>query len=438
MKGYILVAEDSRTQADMLCHILNNVGYETDIAESGNEALTMIMNRMPDLLLSDIVMPGMDGYELCAAIKANSALSSLPVILVTHLYDPEDIIRGLECGANNFIIKPYDQVALISRIAGVLNSSGYSVSENELSGVEYKGTRYPIRSGRDDILQILISIYDTAVSRNLELEQATERLNILTGSLEELVDERTRALQKTAGTVELLLMQKNDLLMKIGHDLKTPLTPLVALLPHVYNHEKDEDLKEILDVLINDAQVLKGLVEQTLKLSLLNHDSFSMAEAEISITKVIEEVISGYMFSISQLNISIHNHIPKDCIVHLSPFHATIIFENLISNAIKYNVRGGSITFGLMEEDLFWEFSVTDTGIGLTKEEAGQVFDEFYKADLSRHDHSSHGLGLSIVHRVISICEGSIQVSSQGKGMGTTFIVRLLKSPDISEFNNFE
>ncbi|MFH0966891.1 MAG: hybrid sensor histidine kinase/response regulator, partial [Methanobacteriota archaeon] len=408
MNEYILVAEDSKTQADILCHILQKAGYETGVAESGGEALSLIRIRMPDLLLTDIVMPGMDGYELCNAIKSSPTLSHLPVILVTQLHDPEDVIKGLVYGANNFIIKPYDPEGLLARISAVLRSTKYPSLYGGSINIEYNGTRYPILSDRDDILQILLSIYDTAVSRNIELEKATERLNILTGSLEELVEERTHALQRTTETVEQLLMQKNELITKIGHDLKTPLTPLVALLPYVFEQEKDSELQDILDVLIGDVQVLKGLVDQTIRLSLLNYESFSMIESEIPITKVIDEVISGYMFSIRQLNLSILNLIPPDCTVLLSPFHATTIFENLISNAIKYNVREGTITFRLVDDDSFWAISVTDTGIGLTSEEAEQVFDEFFKADLSRHDHSSHGLGLSIVHRVISMCKGTI------------------------------
>ena len=426
-KGYILVAEDSRTQADILCHLLREEGYETEVAGNGAEALAGIRKRMPELLLSDIIMPDMDGYALCAAIKEDPALSSLPVILVTQLYDPEDIIKGISCGANNFIIKPYDKVGLLSRVEKVLHPHSCSNSESDSAGVDFNGTCYPVRSGRDDLLNILISIYDTAVSRNMELEQATERLHVLTGSLEELVEERTNALQRTTGTVKQLLMQKNDLITKIGHDLKTPLTPLVALLPHVYNREQDSELKEILNVLVNDVQILKGLVEQTLTLSLLNQETFSMEEADIPISQAIHEVISGYTFSIRQLNITVQVNIPDACTVHISPFHATTIFENLISNAIKYNSRNGTIIFNLFEEESLWAISITDTGIGLTRDEAIQVFDEFYKADPARHDHSSHGLGLSIVQKIVLSYGGSISVSSKGKGEGATFLVKLPK-----------
>jgi len=424
-KGYILIAEDSRTQADMLCYLLNQAGYETMVAESGAKALASIKERVPDLLLTDIVMPGMDGYELCTAIRSDPEIAHLPVILVTQLYDPEDIIKGISCGADNFIIKPYDANGLFVGIEAVLHPKENPVDQNETISVSYKGTTYPVRSDRNDILNILLSIYSTAVTKNIELEQATDRLNVLTGSLEELVVDRTLALQRTTDTVEHLLMQKNELITKIGHDLKTPLTPLVALLPHVQKHEQDPELKEILDVLVKDVYVLKGLVEQILKLSHLNQESFSMETIDISVSRIIQEVIEGYAFSIKQLNLLVHNYVPPEYIAHISPFHITTIFDNLISNAIKYNIRGGTITCRVFDEGEFLAVTVADTGIGLTHEEATHVFEEFYKADPARHDHSSHGLGLSIVQRIVMFYGGSITVSSPGKGLGTTFQVRL-------------
>ncbi|HWQ67954.1 MAG TPA: hybrid sensor histidine kinase/response regulator [Methanospirillum sp.] len=424
-RRYILIAEDSRTQAEMLRCILMDQGYETEIAESGTAALASISVRMPDLLLTDIVMPGMDGYDLCMAIRSNQSIAELPIILVTHLYDPDDVLRALSCGANNFIIKPYTPTELISRIDAVLKSRDTSDDQDGIVWIEYNGTRYPVRSDKDALVNILLSIYDAAVSKNVELEQTTERLNVLTCSLEDLVKERTSALQKTTDTVKHLLMQKNDLITKIGHDLKTPLTPLVALLPHVREHEQNSEMKEILDVLVHDAQMLKGLVDQILRLSHLNQESFSMIESDIPVKKVIDDVINGYSFSINQLGLTVQNHVSPACSAHISPFHATIIFENLISNAIKYNIKNGMIILNACKDDGYLIFSVEDTGIGLTKEEADQVFDEFYKADPSRHDTSSHGLGLPIVQRIIFMYGGSVQVISPGRGMGSIFQIRL-------------
>src|SRR5512136_355959 len=116
----ILVVEDSRTQAESLRYILEKKGYTVTLATNGSDALEQIRAGRPDLVLTDIVMPEMDGYELCHRIKTEGALSSLPVIMVTQLFDPVDVVKGLESGADNFIIKPYEPQDIDSRIQNVM------------------------------------------------------------------------------------------------------------------------------------------------------------------------------------------------------------------------------------------------------------------------------------------------------------------------------
>src|SRR5450830_156359 len=103
----ILIVEDSPTQAERLRRLIQSLHYNARVAANGQLALAAIRERKPHLVLSDIVMPEMNGYELCRAIKSDPTLRDIPVILVTSLNDPKDIIRGIECGADNFIRKPY-------------------------------------------------------------------------------------------------------------------------------------------------------------------------------------------------------------------------------------------------------------------------------------------------------------------------------------------
>ena len=103
----ILIVEDSPTQAQRLQHILQRQGYDVRHAANGRLALDAARQSKPALIISDVVMPEMDGYELCRQVKADATLSDTPVILVTTLSDPGDVIRGLECRADNFILKPY-------------------------------------------------------------------------------------------------------------------------------------------------------------------------------------------------------------------------------------------------------------------------------------------------------------------------------------------
>jgi two-component system sensor histidine kinase/response regulator len=102
----ILIVEDSPTQAEKLQYILGKKGYRVIAAPNGKMALEILNSNLPDIVISDIVMPEMDGYELCKRLRADERFKYIPVILVTTLTDPKDVIKGLECGANNFIVSP--------------------------------------------------------------------------------------------------------------------------------------------------------------------------------------------------------------------------------------------------------------------------------------------------------------------------------------------
>jgi PAS domain S-box-containing protein len=195
----ILVVEDSPTQAEQLKFLLENAGYRVTVAGNGKEALTFLETAVPNLILSDIVMPEMDGYELCRTIKGDERYKKIPVILVTVLYDPQDVIRGLECGANNFITKPYMEKYLLARIKSVLADASVEDMEQVRMGLEihFAGKKHFITSSRLQILNMLLSAYETAVQKNQELNEAKSRLRDLLENLEELVAERTLELKNT-------------------------------------------------------------------------------------------------------------------------------------------------------------------------------------------------------------------------------------------------
>jgi diguanylate cyclase (GGDEF)-like protein/PAS domain S-box-containing protein len=168
----ILIAEDSRTQAEQLGFLLEEHGYQVTIAANGKQALLAAQKQKPTLIISDIVMPEMDGYELCKAIKSDEKLKDTPVILVTTLSDSHDVIRGLECGADNFIRKPYEERYLLSRISYLLMNIDMRKEHKMQVGVEIilGGQKYFINSERQQILDLLISTYEQAVDINNELK----------------------------------------------------------------------------------------------------------------------------------------------------------------------------------------------------------------------------------------------------------------------------
>ncbi len=189
-EGYeILIVEDSPTQTEQLKNTLNKHGYNVATAYNGKEALSYLSGHIPQMVISDIVMPEMNGYELCKEIKAGENTMDIPVILLTALSRPEDVLEGISCGANNFITKPYREDYLISHIEQILVNRKLVKNERVRIGVEiiFGGKRHFITAGQQQMFTLLISTYEAAVQRNNELKKLNEHL-------EELVIERTKEL----------------------------------------------------------------------------------------------------------------------------------------------------------------------------------------------------------------------------------------------------
>ena len=194
----ILVVEDSSTQAQALKCILERHDFVVSVAGNGSEALSCMGERKPTIVMSDILMPEMDGYELCRRIKNDDRFKDLPVILLTSLSDPQDVIRGLECGADNFITKPYDEKYILSRIQYNLANKHLKDIERTQFGVEVilAGEKYFIKSDRIQILNMLLSSYEVAVQKNGELMKVRDELMSFSKKLEQKVQERTAALSE--------------------------------------------------------------------------------------------------------------------------------------------------------------------------------------------------------------------------------------------------
>jgi signal transduction histidine kinase/DNA-binding response OmpR family regulator len=224
----ILIAEDSPTQARRLQHILERQGYVVTVATNGAEALAIAKKQRPDLIISDVVMPEMDGYELCQRIKSTPELAVIPVILVTTLADPQDVIRGLECRADNFILKPYDEHHLLSRIQFVFVNSEMRQSDQPGMGLEifFNGQRHFITADRLQILNLLLSTYEAAMQRNRELTIAQDELQRTNSDLQQLSEElEERVIRRTLALKSqferLNLLQQITRAISNRHDLRS-------------------------------------------------------------------------------------------------------------------------------------------------------------------------------------------------------------------------
>ena len=174
----VLIAEDSLTQAQRLEHTLRGQGHRVRHAVNGRVALQMAREEKPDMIISDVIMPEMDGYELCLSVKSDPALADVPVILVTTLSDPADVIRGLESRADNFILKPYEDTYLLNRVHYILlNRDMQNGDRGEMAvRIYFNGRRHLITADRMQILNLLLSTYEAAIERNKELTRSKQAL----------------------------------------------------------------------------------------------------------------------------------------------------------------------------------------------------------------------------------------------------------------------
>jgi Response regulator containing a CheY-like receiver domain and a GGDEF domain len=194
----ILIVEDSATQAAQIKYLLESYHYKVLVTQNGQEALVWLSKHKPSLVISDIVMPEMNGFELCEKIKSDERTEDIPVILLTSLSDPDEVIEGLSCGADSFITKPYNNEYLISNIEKILIEKATPESKRDTLGIEinYHGKKRLVRIGSQKVVNLLLNIYQGAIHKNNELIQTRDELRLLGEQLESLVDERTSSLTK--------------------------------------------------------------------------------------------------------------------------------------------------------------------------------------------------------------------------------------------------
>lgn len=192
--------------------MLTTCGYRVFVSHNGMEALAHILASPPDLVISDILMPEMDGFELCRQVRLIDALKSLPIILLTHLDDPNHVLQSLEAGANHFISKPYKNTVLLSRVSATLQGdvTCYEQRTNGEVALTYGGQEYAIKASKSQIIDLLLATYELAVEKTQEILKARDALKRLNEELESRVAERTATLGRTVDELRMEIAEREN------------------------------------------------------------------------------------------------------------------------------------------------------------------------------------------------------------------------------------
>jgi PAS domain S-box-containing protein len=254
-----------------------------------------------------------------------------------------------------------------------------------------------------------------------KINKQNKELNEINKNLEKIVKERTNQIQH-------LLRQKDEFINQLSHDLKTPLTPMMVLLPILKEKIRDKRDSESFDVILRNVYFMKDLVNKTIDLAKLNSGIIELEFENLKLNEELNFVISNNQILLDRNNIDLINKIKNPIFVYADKIRLDEVFNNLITNAIKYSPdKGGKIFIDAEENDNIITISIRDAGVGMDKEQIECIFDEFYKVDDSRHELDSSGLGLTITKKIIEKHGGKIWVESKGKGKGSTFYFTLKK-----------
>lgn len=401
---HILIAEDSVVQAKRLKFLLEENGFEVSVAGTGEQALELLQEKKPMIIISDIVMPGMNGYELCSRIKADKELCTIPVILLTSLSDPLDIIKGLQSGADNFITKPYDADYLLTRIHYLLANRNMQRSGGAEMVIEiiFRGERFAINSEKKQILDLLLSVYEAAVQRNDELVRAQTELQKLNEDLLAANDE----LEAFAHTV--------------SHDLRSPLTIILGYIQLIRDEKGanlDEETLGFLHTVIKSAKGMADLIEDLLNFARSGKAAIQLQETNLA--DLAQKTISQQ--KIKSPGRSVKVEIEPRMMVKADPHLMGIVLDNLIGNAWKYTSKKPEATIQIWMEKQGNEHVcvIRDNGDGFDQKDYYKLFGAFQRLHTS-NEFPGTGIGLATVKRILERHGGRVWAKGE-KGAGATF-----------------
>lgn len=421
MKNKILIVEDSPTQLEQLRFILEENNYLVNAATNGLKALESINKEKPDLIISDILMPEMDGYSLCKQVKDSSDNFDIPIMLLTNLSDPRDVIKGLQAGADNFLTKPYNEEFLLSRIKYILiNREMRKSSQSSDMGLEiaFGGEKYFINSDRMQIIDLLLSTYESAIQKNLELSEANKQL---VGMHREMAIKNSE--------LEKLNEEKGKFIRMAAHDIRNPVAAILSsgeFLLELIEDRINETEKEYLTMIAKSGEYVLRLLNELLDLEVIESGNMELNYEETDLVSLTQRSIdlNQMVADNKSINILLKN---SDDTIRAKVDRTKIdqVLNNLISNAIKYSFPENDIIVELKKEGNYVIYAIKDNGQGIPKEEQHKLFRPFGKTSIrGTEGEESTGLGLSISKKIVENHNGKIWFESEYK-KGSTFYFSL-------------
>lgn len=358
--GVLLVVDDDATNRDVLSRRLKRQGHEVSTASNGPDALQLMRGSSFDMVLLDIMMPDMDGYDVLRHIKADQTLQHIPVIMISALHEVESVVRCIEAGADDYLPKPFNPTLLRARIGASLEK----------------------KRGRDR---------ETVLFE--QLEKNYKRLQ----ELEKLRD---------------------DMRNMIVHDLRTPLTAVIVGVEMLEKHGAlNETQREMMSIATGGGKTLLGMINDLLDIEKLESGTTQLQYSDLSPAVLVDAALQQIASLAAESQTSIVVEVPPalDCFAgDENKLSRTLV--NLIANAIKFT-PAGTVTISASQNRESVRFAVRDTGDGIPAEAFQRIFEKFGQLDSRK---AGTGLGLAFCKLAVEAHGGQIAVES-APGQGSTF-----------------
>ncbi|WFS63162.1 response regulator [Pseudodesulfovibrio thermohalotolerans] len=377
----VLVVDDNRLNIDLLVDVLKD-DYKLLVALNGVTALDIIRNVLPDIILLDIMMPEMDGYEVCRRLKSDKRTAQIPIIFITARSQSEDEAKGLALGAVDYITKPVNPAIVQARVKTHL--------------ALYNQNRV---------------LEEKVRQRTLELEKSKEK-----------ADEASRA--------------KSAFLANISHELRTPLNHIMGLSSLLLEIDTDPERLELIRPLHDGAAQLAGLFDQLLDLTMLESDTVRIEFRHFDFSKALSRLAAVFHAYALRKGVGFefvaHGDVPD--FLYGAPLETTQALNNILLNAFRYTERG-KVTLdvsrdperfaGTGPDRVMILFTITDTGVGIPPDRLETIFHSFEIGEkVMTKRLSGSGVGLTISKYLIEKLGGSITVES-AVGKGSAFSISL-------------
>lgn len=408
-KGNILVVDDTPENLRLLSRMLIQNGYKVRPASNGTLALGYVRSTLPDLILLDIKMPGMDGYEVCREIKADEQTKDVPIIFISALDDTANKIRAFNTGGVDYVTKPFQVEEVLARV------ETHIALQNVKNMLEEQNTR----------LQ-----QEIADRRNAEheLQKARKELEVRVEQRTAELAKVNKELEKAKLAAEAASRAKSEFLANVSHELKTPLNPIIGMTELLLkNTVLDSKQREFAGCALDSALDLLKIIQDLIELSHIEAEGIKPAESPFSLDSLLQSAFSHLTSEAQAKNLKLTSQTDPD-VPNLITGDPELLMKILIrigDNAVKFTEKG-EVRISVTKESekgvsVLLCFSISDTGIGIQADLLDKLFRDFTQADgSSTRKYGGMGLGLTMARRLVSHLGGRIWAKSE-PGQGSTF-----------------